>query len=214
MKDIAVIGLGKFGVSVARKYMEMGGNVLAIDDDAEKVKDISDFVTYAVKADVTDADVVKTLGLSNMDAVVIAITDNMEATIMAIILAKEEGVPLVIAKCRSEVHEKVLKKVGADLVVFPEREMGLKVARRLAVDNLVELVDLSDNYCIAEVKIPKNWEGKNLIELNLRKKYGINVVGEKDGDKINSSLNPESPFGPGCTLIVIGEKEIIEKIFS
>lgn len=214
MKDIAVIGLGKFGMSVAKKYMEMGGNVLAIDDDAEKVQEISDFVTYAVKADMTDAEVVKSLGLSNMDVVVVAITDNMEAAIMATIYAKEEGVPLVIAKSRSEIHEKVLKKVGADIVIFPERETGYKVARRLAVDNLVELIDLSDNYCVAEVKIPSKWAGKSLIELNLRKKYGLNVVLKKNERGIDSRLDPETPLEDNCSLVVIGELEVIERIFK
>lgn len=214
MKEIAVIGLGKFGMSVAKKYMEMGGNVLAIDDDAEKVQEISDFVTYAVKADMTDAEVVKSLGLSNMDVVVVAITDNMEAAIMATILAKEEGVPQVIAKSRSEIHEKVLKKVGADIVIFPEKETAYKVARRLAVDNLVELIDLSDNYCVAEVKIPKKWAGKSLIELNLRKRYGLNVVLKKNESGIDSRLDPERPLEDNCSLVVIGELEVIERIFK
>ena len=213
MKEIAVIGLGKFGVSVAKKYMEMGGNVLAIDDDEEKAQEISDSVTYAVKADMTDVDVVKSLGLSNMDVVVVAITDNMEAAVMAVILAKEEGVPLVIAKSRSEIHEKVLKKVGADIVVFPEKETGYKVARKLAADNLVDLIDLSDNYCVAEVKIPEKWVGKNLIELKLRKRYGLNVVLKKNGDEIDSRLDPEMPLEGNCTLVVIGELEVIERIF-
>lgn len=213
MKDIAVIGIGKFGESIAKKYSTMGGNVLAIDVDEEKVQDISEFVTYAVKADVTDVEVVKTLGLSNMDAVVVAITNNMEASVMATILAKEEGVPMVIAKSRSDVHERVLKKVGADIVIFPEKEMGGKVARRLAVDNLVEMVDLSDNYCIAEVKIPKSWVGKNLIEISPRKKYGINVVIKKMGNVIDSSLDPQKPFEEDCTIVIIGQDDVIERIF-
>ena len=211
MKDIAVIGLGKFGESVARYYAEMGGNVLAIDNNEEKIQEISEVVTYAVKADVTDPDVVRTLGLSNMDVVVVAMTDNMEATIMATIFAKEEGVPLVIVKSRSDLYEKVLNKVGADVVVFPEKEMGNRVARRVAVDNLIELIDLSDDYSIAEVVIPEKWVGKTLVELDIRRKYGINVLAEKKDGKINAKLDPSEPFVKDTTLIVMGETKIIEK---
>ncbi len=214
MKEIAVIGLGKFGMSVAKKYSQMGGNVLAIDSDEDKVQEISDFVTYAVKADMMDQDSVKAIGLSDMDVVVVALTDNMEAAVMAVLLAKEAGVPKVIAKCRNELHETVLRKVGADAVIFPEREMGLKIARRLAVNNLEELVELSDNFCVAEGKIPKSWIGKNLIQLNLRKKYGLNVVGIKKDGKINSFVEPDTPLEEGTIVIVIGEDHVIEKIFQ
>ena len=214
MKEIAVIGLGKFGMSVAKKYSQVGGNVLAIDSDEDKVQEISDFVTYAVKADMMDQDSVKAIGLSDMDVVVVALTDNMEAAVMAVLLAKEAGVPKVIAKCRNELHETVLRKVGADAVIFPEREMGLKIARRLAVNNLEELVELSDNFCVAEGKIPKSWIGKNLIQLNLRKKYGLNVVGIKKDGKINSFVEPDTPLEERTIVIVIGEDHVIEKIFQ
>ncbi len=215
MKEIAVIGLGKFGMSVAKSYAKAGGMVLAIDMDAEKVQEVSDVVTYAVKADVTDADVVRTLGLSNVDVAIIAVTDNLEASVMATILSKEEGVPYVMVKAQNEVHAKVLTKVGADKIIFPEKEMGMRVARNLKIDHLMDLVDLSDDCSIIEAKLPKNWVGKNLMELDVRKKYGINVIGIRYGNgDVEVNVSPDLPLKDDMLLIVIGGNKQIDKVFS
>lgn len=213
MKEIAVIGLGKFGSSVAEAYANAGGMVLAIDSDAEKIQEISNIVTYAVKADVTEADVVRTLGLSNMDVAVVAIADNLEASIMATILSKEEGVPYVIAKAQNEIHAKVLKKVGADKIIFPEKEMGIRVARGLKMDHLADIVDLSDGYSIIEVNPPKSWLGKNLMQLDVRKKYGVNIVGIRSGGRVEMNVSPGIPLKEDMLLIVICESEKIDEVF-
>lgn len=213
MKEIAVIGLGKFGSSVARAYAEAGGNVLAIDNDEEKIQEISTFVTYAVKADVTDADVVRTLGLSNIDVAVVAITDNLEASVMATILSKEEGVPYVMAKVQNEVHAKVLRKVGADKLIFPEKEMGIRIAKNIQIDHLMDLVDLSDRHSIIEMRTPTGWIGKNLKELDIRKKYGINIIGIRMSGSIEVNISPEMPLSESMILIVIGENDRIDRVF-
>lgn len=213
MKEIAVIGLGKFGSSVAKAYAQAGGNVLAIDNDEEKIQEISTFVTYAVKADVTDADVVRTLGLSNVDVAVVAITDSLEASVMATILSKEEGVPYVMAKVQNEVHAKVLRKVGADKLIFPEKEMGIRIAKNIQLNLFMDLVDLSDRHSIIEIKTPKDWMGKNLKELDVRKKYGINIIGLKVNGSIEVNISPEMPLAENMVLIVIGENDRINRVF-
>ncbi|MDE6210009.1 MAG: TrkA family potassium uptake protein [Lachnospiraceae bacterium] len=213
MKDIAVIGLGKFGYSLAVAYAEEGGSVLAIDTDEEKVQEIADVVTYAARADVADPEVVKNLGLENVDIAVIAITNNMEAAVMATILSKELGVPEVIAKANNEIHAKVLTKVGADRVIFPEKDMGIKLAKNISLSKFTDIIDLKDDFSIIETKVPKNWVGKNLSELNPRKKYGFNVIAMRDGERLLVNLDPLEPFRQDTSIIVIGRNNLVEKVF-
>jgi len=214
MKDIAVIGLGKFGQSVATTYSKSGGNVIAIDSDEEKVQEVADIVTYAVKADITDVDVVKNLGLSNVEVAVIAISDNLEASVMAVILCKEEGVPYIVAKAQNEIHGRVLKKVGADNIVYPEKEMGYRLARTFKVDNLIDMVDLSEEFSIIEIRTPKEWVGKSLIELNVRKKYDINIIAVKCGGEIDVTMDPNRAFREESSLVIIGRNDLIDKTFK
>lgn len=216
MRDIAVIGLGKFGISVALNYSNRGGNVLAIDKDEVRVQEIADFVTSAVKADMTDSDVVEKLGLEKMDAVVIAIADSMEASVMATILAKEQGVPLVIVKAKNHVHAKVLEKVGADKIIFPENDMGIRIARNLATNSMEDIVEIGADYSIVEAEVPRNWIGKNLIDLNPRKEFGFNVIAKKEGanaPKIVANLDPSIKFVAGEHIIIIGKNEDLDKVF-
>lgn len=214
MKDIAVIGLGKFGRSIAEAYSAAGGSVLAIDWDGERVQEISAIVECAIRADVTDIDVVRTLGISNVDAVVVAISDNLEAAVMATILSKEEGVPLVLAKAHDEIHAKVLRKVGADKIIFPEKEMGVRIARNLKMRNFNDIVDLNDECSIIEAKAPKSWVGSNLLKIDARRKYGINVIGMRYNDKVEINIPPEMTIEEDMLLIVIGENEQIDKVFG
>lgn len=213
MKQIAVIGLGKFGVSLATAYSKEGGTVLAIDIDGDKVQEIADIVTYAVKADVSDPEVVRNVGLENVDTAVVAISDNLEASVMATILAKELGVPEVIAKAQNDVHAKVLTKVGADKIIFPEKDMGIKLAKGLSLTHFKDIIDLKDDYSIVEAATPKSWVGKNLTEINPRKKYGFNVIAVRNEDKIKVNLDPLESFKKEDTLIVIGRNEVMAKVF-
>lgn len=212
MKDIAVIGLGKFGYSLALAYSEEGGSVLAVDEDKDKVQEIAEHVTYAVAADVTEIEVLKNLGLENVDVVVVAITNNLEAAVMATILAKELGVERVIAKANNDIQAKVLSKVGADRIIFPEKDMGIKMARSIALSRFKDIIDLEDDHSIVEVKVPKSWVGKNLVELNPRKKYGFNVIALRDGEKLCVNIDPTTKFKADSYLIIIGENEKLNRL--
>ena len=182
-KQYAVIGLGKFGFSVATTLAQAGKEVLAVDKDAESVQEIADLVTYAARADITDSRVFASLGISNMDVVIVGISENMESSILATLQAKEAGVPLVIAKGMSQMHANILKKVGADRVVMAESETGIRLGKSLISGGFQDFFMLSDSFSMVELPVPEEWTGHNLEELDLRKKYSINVIAVKDGDR-------------------------------
>lgn len=211
-KQYAVIGLGKFGYAVATTLAQAGKEVLAIDKDPELVQEIADSVTYAARADITDGRVFASLGISNMDVVVVGIAENMEASILATLQAKEAGVPLVIAKGMSPMHESILKKVGADRVVMAESETGVRLGKNLISGGFQDLFMLSDSFSMVELSVPENWAGKSLEELDLRKKYGINVIAMKKGEKIQIAINPQQPLVKGEVLILVGENKELARL--
>jgi len=214
MKSFAVIGLGRFGSSVARRLCELGGEVLAIDDRLHAVENISDYVTQAVSGDCTDERVLSSLGIGNFDCAIVCISENIEASILITSLLKSQGVKYVVAKAKSELHAKVLRQIGADNVVFPEKDFGVKFAQNLRSSNILDFIELSDKYAIMEIKMPSSWVGKTLIELDVRKKFGINIVAVKDPDSgfIDVSPNPAAPLAEGRLLVVIGSNEDINKL--
>lgn len=212
-RDFVVFGLGKFGRSVAQTLAKNGCDVLAIDTNEEIIQDISEKVTHAVQADVTDVDALHALGVRNFDVAIIAISNNMQSSIMATILAKEIGVPFVIAKAQNDIHKRVLEKVGADKVVFPEREIGVRIANNLISDNFVDYVELSDDYSIVEINVLDEWVGKTLKGLNLRAKYSINVMAVRSGDdEITITPGPDAVINEGDVLVVIGSNVELQKI--
>ncbi len=211
-KQFVVFGLGRFGESVARALSEAGSEVMAVDVREELVQEASLYATQAIKADMTDVEVMRSLGIGDMDAAIVAVASNMESSIMATILAKEAGVPYVIAKANSEMHAKILKKVGADKIILPEKEMGEHLARNLVSGNFVDIIELTADFSMAEMPIPKDWVGKSLIQLNIRNKYGINVIAKKTGDKVEVNLSPNELLEEGITLIVLGGNKELEKI--
>jgi len=213
-KQYAVIGLGVFGASLAKSLAESNCEVIAIDRDSIKVEEVADYVTLAVTADVTEPGVMKNLGISKMDAVIIAIGRDMEASVLATVLAKEEGVPVVLNKAVSEIHAKILKKVGSDRVVFPEKDMGVDVAKRLISSHLVELFEISPDYSMIEVKLPKIWIGKNLYDLNIRKEFHVNVIGLKRQEVLKLNLSARENFEEEDILIMIGENHRLDKILQ
>jgi trk system potassium uptake protein TrkA len=212
MKQFVVIGCGRFGSSVARTLYEMGNEVLAIDKDEEKVQEISDSVTHAVQADVMDEGVLRELGIQNFDIVVVSIGSDLEASIMATLVAKELGVKIVIAKAQSDLHGKVLSKIGADKVVFPERDMGVRVGHNLVSTNILDFIELSPDYSIVEITAIPEWENKTLKELRLPTKYGINVMAVKRQKFINVSPYADDMILKGDVLVVIGSTEDLKKI--
>lgn len=211
-KSIAVIGLGKFGKSLARELSNAGADVLAIDVSEDATHDIADDVTQAVRADISDIETITALGLANMDAVVISMTHNMDASILATIQCKEVGVPYVFAKAKDEIHKKILMKVGADTVIIPEQESGLRVARQLMSDNILDYVALSDDVRIVEIKIRPEWVGSSLLELNLRRNYHINVIALKRDNQTKVDLDPNEPLTDDISMWIIAEKRYINKL--
>lgn len=211
-KSFVVFGLGKFGYSVAVSLYKNGCDVLAVDCDEEKVEDIARDVTYAVKANVIDPDIYESLGIGNMDGAVIAISDNIEASIMATIHAKEEGIPYVLAKAATESHATVLRKVGADQIIFPEKAMGARVAKNMVFGKFVDTFELSETYSMVEMKVPPSWYNKTLQELDVRKNWGVNVVAVKDGDNIDVNPNPNEPMRAGQILLTVGNNNNLKRI--
>jgi trk system potassium uptake protein TrkA len=163
-------------------------------------------------ADITSPEVIQQLGISNIDVVVIAMANNLEATVMAVTLCKEAGVKTVIAKCANEMHQKILSRVGADEVLFPENESGIRLAKNLVSSGFVDMIALSNNFSIIELDPKPEWIGKNLIELNLRKHYAINVVAIRKQDSISVDINPEEILDPSVKLIIIANNKSINKL--
>ena len=184
-KTYAVFGLGRYGRAVARELVENGMEVVAVDAEQKIVNDAAAYLPVCKCADVTDSEVISRLGISNIDTVVVCMASNLEASVMAITLCKEAGVETVIAKCSNEMHQKILLRVGADQVVFPENESGIRLAKNLISSGFIDMISLSSDVSVVEIGIKDEWCGKNLIELNLRKKYGFNIVAIKKGENVN-----------------------------
>ena len=206
-KSIAVIGLGRFGKKLACTLYDMGSDVMAVDKNPELVASVSRNVTYAIEADVANPEVVKGLGLKEMDVVVVAIGSDLASSIMSVMVAKEQGVPYVLAKARDDRMGQILKKIGADKIIYPEEETGMRTARILLSDNFLEFFDIDDNLCMLEIKPKREWIGKNLIELKLREKYRLNVVAVKDHSEMRSFIDPKRPLEDDTELLVILEKK-------
>ena len=190
----------------------MGSDVMAVDKDAELVQNVSGNVTYAIEADVSNPDVLKGLGLKEMDVVVVAIGQDLASSIMAVMIAKEQGVPYVLAKAKDERMGSILTKIGADKIIYPEEESGQRTARILLSDNFLEFFEIDDNLCLLEIKPKPEWIGKNLIELKLRDKYRINVVAVKDHSEMRSFIDPARPLEEDTELLVILEKKDLKYI--
>ena len=213
-KQYAVLGLGRFGESVALTLENMGCDVLVMDDSYEKIQDISDKVSYAMKADISDPDALQALGGKNLDGVVVAVSENLEAGIMATMLCKEMGIPLVVAKAKNRLQGAILQRVGADRIVYPEIEMGSRVAKSLVSREFMDWIELSNDYSMVEIAVPDKWVGRTLVDINVRERLGINVVGIIVNGKIDVTLDPQKPLPEGWILIVIGANDVLEKFDS
>lgn len=211
-KEFVVFGLGHFGKSVALTLAESGCEVLIVDNDETTVQEMADLVTYAVRADVTDAEVLESLGISNFDGAVVGIGENLEASVMVTILAKELGIPYVLAKAKNDLHAKILKKVGADAVVFPEKETGIRIAHNLMMGNFFDAIELSSRYSIMEIDVPDEWSGRSLSDLNLRARFQVNVVGIKGQTNVNINPAPEQRIEKNDKLVVLGDNEQLEAL--
>ena len=211
-KTYAVFGLGRYGIAVARELVHNGVEVIAVDTDERIVNAAADELPICKCADITDPEVIRQLGISNVDVVIIAMANNLEASVMAVTLCKEIGVKTVIAKCANEMHQKILTRVGADKVVFPENESGIRLAKNLLSSGFVDMVSLAKNVSMIELDVKTDWVGKNLIELNLRKKYSINVVAVRKGDMVSVDIDPHEQLREDDKLIVIANTEKLAKL--
>lgn len=206
-KQFAIIGMGRFGSSVARTLYEMDYEVMGIDENEERINENIQFVTHAVAADSTDERALKEIGIRNFDVVVVAIGVDIQASILTVLTLKELGVKKIVAKAQNERHGQVLYKVGADRVVFPERDMGVRVAHNLISANVLDFIELADDYSVAEVVVSSKFVGKDLRQLDIRKNYRVNVIAIKSGDKFNIAPNPEEVIQYGDVLVVIGNNK-------
>lgn len=212
MKQYVVLGAGRFGASLAVKLVELGAEVMLVDRDEELIAKYADKVTYCVQADVTDENTIQNLGIRNFDTAIISIGSDIQASILITLMIKEMGIKNILAKAQNETHAKVLYKIGADRVVFPEKEMGIKVAKNLMSAGFMDYLELSADYSVVEISPLKTWHNKKIAELNLRAQYGINIMAIKKGIDIKIEIGAEDVIETGDILVVIGKNTQLEQI--
>lgn len=211
-QSYAVFGLGRYGLAVAKELVSSGAEVLAVDLDEELVNAAIAEIPYCKCADITEAEVIKQLGIANIDIVIIAMASNLKASVMATMLCKEIGVKTVIAKCATDLDRKILSRVGADRVVFPESESGIRLAKNLLSSGFMDIMELSKDVSMVELPVRPEWVGKTLMELNLRKKYSINVVAIIEDRSVRVDIDPELPLRPSMKMIVIADTAKLGKL--
>lgn len=209
MKSYLVVGLGRFGTTVALRLQELGNEVLVMDGNAESVQRLADRVTYAVVGDARDEEVLRSLGAQNFDCAIVAIGEDLAASILITLNLKSLGVPQVICKAPNELHKRALEKVGADRVVIPEREMGLKLAQNLVSSSVLDYIELSRECGIAEIMTPESWVGKSVRDLNVRAKHGVNIIALRDeaSDSITVNLAPDYVLKKTDVMVILGNNE-------
>ena len=211
-KTYAIFGLGKYGTAVARELVNNGMEVISVDRRQNIVNDAAAFLPICKCADVTDPEVIERLGIAEIDTAIICMATNLESSVMAITLCKEAGVKTVIAKCASEMHRKIFLRVGADEVVFPENESGIRLAKNMVSSGFMDMLSLSKDVSIVEIDVKEDWAGKNLIELNFRKKYGFNIIAIRKGEQVEVSFDPSAPLSKEMTLVVVANTAKLKKI--
>ncbi len=210
-KTYAVFGLGRYGSAVARELVENGREVIAVDRNLSIVNEAAAYIPICKCADVTEPEVIERLGIAEVDTVIICMAGNLEASVMAVTLCKEAGVGTVIAKCSGEMHQRILLRVGADKVVFPEKESGIQLAKNILSSGFMDMLSLSKDVSVVEIDVKDEWVGKNLIELKLRKKYSFNIVAIRTGERVNVNIDPEAPLNSSMKLIVIANTAKLAK---
>lgn len=211
-KTYGVFGLGKYGTAIAVELVNNGAEVLAVDKSEERVHSAAESIPYCKCADVTDPEVIRQLGIGQLDVVIIAMARSFEASVMATMLCKQAGVEAVIVKSADEMHSEILSRVGADKVITPETESGRRLAKNLLSSGFVDIIELSDEFSMIELDVKKEWVGKSLKDLELRRRYGINVVALRTGKRISCSINPEEAFNEDTKLVVIADMKKLAKM--
>lgn len=211
-KTYAVFGLGRYGSAVAKELVENGREVMAVDVDPKIVNNAASYLPVCKCADITDAEVIARLDIGSIDTVIICMASNLEASVMAVTLCKEAGVKTVIVKCANEMHQRILRRVGADRVVFPEKEAGMHLAKNLLSAGFIDIISLSSDVSVVEISVKEEWVGKNLLDLGLRRKYGINVVAVRKGEEANVDIDPQQALEREMTLVVIANAEKLKNL--
>lgn len=212
MKSYVVVGLGRFGTEAAKQLFALGSEVLAIDTGADVVQQIANDVTHAVVADARDKEVLRALGVADFDCAIVAIGDSLTDSVLATMNLLELGVPYLVCKAYDETHSQILKKLGAHQVLIPEKEQAVRLARSLSNPNVLDYIELSDDYGIIELPAPKNWRGKTLKELNVRAKLGVNIIAVRHGEQINVSPAADYCIVAEDVMVVLGDTIALEKV--
>lgn len=212
MKSYIILGLGRFGQSFARTLTELGHDVLGVDNQEHIVQDLSDEITHVVHAEVSSEDFLKSVGVKNFDAAIVAIGSDIQSSIMTTVLLKELGARYIIAKAQNDLHAKVLYKVGADKVVFPERDMAIRAANNLVSNNIIDVIEISPDYSIVETRIPESWVEKTLGELAIRARYGLNIIAIRRDTHMNISPHADTKFHHGDMIAVMGKNPDLKNI--
>jgi trk system potassium uptake protein TrkA len=211
-KQFAIIGMGRFGSSVAKTLYNLNYEVLAIDNDEDRTQEVINMATHAVQADSTDEEALRSLGLRNFDVVVVAIGQDIQASILTTLILKDMGVKMLVAKAQNELHGKVLAKIGADKVIYPERDMGHRVAHNLISPNILDHIEISEDYSIVDLQVGPSLIGKNLRQLDIRNKFQCNVMGIKSAEgKMNIAPNAEDLIKADDILVVVGKNVDLQK---
>ena len=213
MKSILLIGLGRFGRHIALKLNALNHQVMAIDHNEERVNALLPFVTNAQVGDSTNEEFLAALGVGNYDACIVAIGDNFQNSLETTYLLKELGARKIIARASKEMQEKFLLRNGADEVVYPEKQLAAWTAIRCSSEHILDYIELDDEYAIFELEIPPDWSGKSILELDIRKKYGINILGVRTNGKLNMNITPNTVFGHGTSVLVLGQEKAVHKCF-
>lgn len=213
MKSILLIGLGRFGRHIALKLNALNHQVMAIDHNEERVNALLPFVTNAQIGDSTNEEFLAALGVGNYDACIVAIGDNFQNSLETTYLLKELGARKIIARASKEMQEKFLLRNGADEVVYPEKQLAAWTAIRCSSEHILEYIELDDEYAIFEVEIPSDWSGKSILELDIRKEYGINILGVRTNGKLNMNITPNTVLGHGTSVLVLGQEKAVHKCF-
>ena len=211
-KQFVVFGLGRFGSSLATTLSDAGYEVMGVDKCEERVQDIASMVTQAVQAEVTDVDALRALGIRNFDVAVVAIGKDMQSSIMTTLLLKEMGIPYVVAKASTEIHQRVLEKIGADRIILPERDMGKRIATNIIAGNIIDYIQLSKDYSIMEISILPQWANYSIKDINIRAKYGINIIAVERGGDINVTPGPDYILEKDDLLVVVGNNKSISEL--
>lgn len=213
MKSILLIGVGRFGRHIIRKLNEMDHQVMAIDHDEERIQSVLPYVTSALIGDSTNEEFLDSLGIGNFDACIVTIGDDFQNSLETVYLLKELGARRIIARASKEMQEKFLLRNGADEVVYPEKQLAAWTAIRCATDHVLDYIELDEDYSIYELAIPKEWCGKTILQLDIRKKYNINILGIREFGKLNMNITPQTVLNSSKSMLVLGDERIIQKCF-